>query len=603
MTVTGTEARRGAALEADIVALERLAAAMKDGKDGDARTDDGAMRAGDPPAPAPGDPIPPDPAPAPPLPEPPPPPTATAAEIEAAEETLSTALAAELAGIDALLHEIDAARAAAGVPMPPDAPPGAPPGDLPPMPLPDPMPDPGPGPLPGPMPDPGPDQTPGPALGPEMEPTLAAPDPSVLEAELAVIAAEVAALKLRLATMATGTTAAAEPPAAARRDPLAEIAAITAWVEALAHHWPAHQEPPKALKTLVFGAGLVRGMLPPDSLSGTHPTAAPRAEGVGAGAVPPVTPTAAAAGRAAESPAAIPAGGWRRIAARTWDQIWEDRVLAVAAGVAFYALLSLFPAITALVSVFGLFADRAIVLANLAQLDYLLPPSAIELIRIQLDALLATDPATLTFATVFGLALALWTANGGMKAMIEALNVAYGERERRSFLQLNAWSLTMTIGGIGMVILLLGLSAALPSVLARLPTTFATDRIMLVLRWPAMLGLLLFVLSVLYRFGPSREDAKWRWVSPGALTAAALLIAASAGFSFYTANFASYDATYGSLGAVVALMMWAWIAAAVVLLGAEINSEAERQTARDTTTGRPQPMGARGAFSADTLGE
>ncbi|MEI4470370.1 YihY/virulence factor BrkB family protein [Frigidibacter sp. MR17.24] len=597
MTLTETEARRGAAIAADLAVLERLAGEMKDGKhDAPGRGPDSAQVPSDPPAtppevPPPGDPVPPPP----PMPDPPPPSAA-----------VSAVYADELAEIDRLIRSIDAARS--GGDIPPVTPPGTPPGDLPPGPLPDPAPDPGPLPMPDPGPGPGPDQTPGPAMA------APAPEITTLAADLAAISAEVAALKLRLAEI---SRPAAPEGTILGRDPIADVGAITAWVETLALHWPANVEPPKALKTLVFGAGLLRGMLPPATATApetapatpaapaadtAHPAAPAAAEGVGRGPVPPVTPTAAAEGRAAETPAAIPAAGWRRVSARVWAQIWEDRVLAVAAGVAFYALLSLFPAITALVSIFGLFADRTIVLQNLAQLDHLLPPAALQLIRLQLDALLSTDPATLTFATALSLALGLWTANGGMKAMIEALNVAYGERERRNFFVLNLWSLTMTLGGIVMVIFLLGLSAALPPVLERLPTTFAADRIMLALRWPAMLAVLVMVLALLYRFGPSREGAKWRWIGPGTVVAALLLIVASAGFSFYAANFGSYDATYGSLGAVVVLMIWAWISAIVVLLGAEINSEAERQTARDTTTGQPRAMGRRGAFSADTLG-
>jgi membrane protein len=204
---------------------------------------------------------------------------------------------------------------------------------------------------------------------------------------------------------------------------------------------------------------------------------------------------------------------------------------------------------------------------------------------------------------LFGLALAIWSANAGVKAIIDALNVVNEEREKRSFVRLNLLSLTFTCAGIAALLLMVIAVVAAPLLLDHIGLAPQSKIIISLARWPLMLAILLVALALLYRFGPSRQPARWQWLSVGTLVAALLWIAGSALLSWYLSNFANYSATYGSLGAAIGLMMWMWMSAIIVLCGAELNSEIEHQTAIDSTTGRPRPLGDRGAVMADTIGE
>jgi membrane protein len=200
------------------------------------------------------------------------------------------------------------------------------------------------------------------------------------------------------------------------------------------------------------------------------------------------------------------------------------------------------------------------------------------------------------------LTLALWSARSGTSSMITALNVAYEEPEKRSFIWFQVIAIGLTAGIVLFTLVALGLIAVLPVVIDFLPLGEFGKMLSSIIRWPVLLVLLLVGLSVLYRYAPSREEPKWRWVSWGAAVATALWIIGSALFSLYVAKFAGYDKSYGSLGGVVVLLMWLYLSAFVVLLGAELNAEIEHQTARDSTTGGPKPLGARGAKMADTIG-
>jgi membrane protein len=308
-------------------------------------------------------------------------------------------------------------------------------------------------------------------------------------------------------------------------------------------------------------------------------------------------------GRHATSPLDIPWRGWKDIGFRTYHQIGADRLLAVAAGVVFFGLLAIFPAITALVSSYGLFADAVTITGHLAFIAALMPAGTFEIVQEQITRLVSKGSGDLGLRFAFGLALAIWSANAGMKAMIDALNVVYGEEEKRSFVKLNLISLALTLGALGVVLAAIGTVVVFPLVLSWIGLGSATQSAIAVLRWPAMLVVLLLALAVLYRVGPSRRAPRWQWLSVGALAAALLWILGSSLFSLYLSNFANYDATYGSLGAVIGLMMWLWLSSIAVLLGAELNSEIEHQTARDSTVGRAKPLGARGATMADTIGE
>ena len=307
-------------------------------------------------------------------------------------------------------------------------------------------------------------------------------------------------------------------------------------------------------------------------------------------------------GRRSASPLQIPWNGWKDILWRTYDQINEDRLLAIAAGVVFYGLLAVFPAITALVSCYGLFADASTISDNLRTLAYLLPDGSYQIVQDQIGRVLSNGQAQLGLTFLFGLALALWSANAGVKAVIDALNVVYGEREKRGFLRLNLLSLSFTTGAIAALLLMVGAVVALPLTLDSLGLADDSKVIVSLARWPLLLGLLLTALGILYRFGPSRPGARWEWLGVGTVLAALLWIAGSSLLSWYLSNFANYSATYGSLGAAIGLMTWMWMSAIIVLCGAELNSEIEHQTAIDTTVGPGRPMGARGATMADTLG-
>ena len=307
-------------------------------------------------------------------------------------------------------------------------------------------------------------------------------------------------------------------------------------------------------------------------------------------------------GRHAQAPWHIPWKGWKDIFWRTYQQIGEDRLLAVAAGVVFYGLLAVFPAITALVSLYGLFASPAAISDQLALLSGILPDSAVEILREQIGRLTANS-SKLGLGFIFGLAVALWSANSGMKAIMDALNVVYEEKEKRGFIKLNLISLAFTLAGIGVLLLALGTVVVLPIALNYLGLHNATDLLLRLARWPLLIVIVIFGLAVLYRYGPSRREPRWQWISVGSAFAAVAWLVSSALLSWYLGSFAHYDATYGSLGAGIGMMMWMWISSIVILFGAQLNSEIEHQTVRDSTVRGDKPLGARGAVMADTVGK
>jgi len=307
-------------------------------------------------------------------------------------------------------------------------------------------------------------------------------------------------------------------------------------------------------------------------------------------------------GRRSRSPFAIPWAGWKDIFWRTYQRIDDDRLLATAGGVVFFGLLSIFPAVTALVSSYGLFADPATISANLQTLATMLPEGSFQIVEDQVGRVVSKGNTTLGATFLLGLLLAIWSANAGVKSIFDALNVAYEEREKRSFIRLNSVSLAFTVGGIAALLLMVGAVVAFPLALNHLGMAPESKLIVALARWPLLFLILLAALAILYRFAPSRDAPRWQWLSLGAVTAALLWIAGSALLSWYLSEFANYNATYGSLGAAIGLMMWMWMSAIVIMFGAELNSEIERQTLRDTTTGQPKPLGSREAVSADTVG-
>lgn len=308
-------------------------------------------------------------------------------------------------------------------------------------------------------------------------------------------------------------------------------------------------------------------------------------------------------GRHANTPWQIPWTGWKDILWRTYGQINEDRLLAVAAGVVFYGLLAIFPAITALVSLYGLFASPATINEHISAAQGFVPSGSFDLVREQINRIAQNSGGKLSFGFIFGLAMALWSANAGMKAIFDALNVVYDEKEERGFIKLNLVSLAFTIAGIAAILVAIGAVVALPLVLGSLGLGGFGQTLIQLVRWPVLLAVVILGLAVLYRFGPSRNEPRWQWLSVGSVFAAAAWLASSALLSWYLSKFANYNATYGSLGAAIGLMMWMWISSIVILFGAELNSEIEHQTAKDSTVGGGKPLGARGAAMADTVGK
>jgi membrane protein len=306
-----------------------------------------------------------------------------------------------------------------------------------------------------------------------------------------------------------------------------------------------------------------------------------------------------ALGRLASSPADIPWLGWKRVMMRTWREIISDRVSLVAAGCAFYATLALFPAISMLISLYGLMFDPATVEPQLATLQDLLPPSAFQLISERVHMLVAKPPGTLTLGLLISTGVALWSSATGTKSIISALNLAYEERERRSFLRFQLIAFVMTLIALVGAVLGLGFIVGLPPALAALGYEGNTAVLVRIASLILLVAFVLGSLSLLYRFGPCRRAARWVWITPGSILATVLWVLASALFSFYVGHLATYDVTYGPLGAVVGVMMWFFVTVYVVLLGAELNAELELQTAHDSTDGPPQPIGSRGAYVAD----
>ncbi|MEX0760637.1 MAG: YihY/virulence factor BrkB family protein [Tistlia sp.] len=304
-------------------------------------------------------------------------------------------------------------------------------------------------------------------------------------------------------------------------------------------------------------------------------------------------------GRSADQPGKIPPRGWLQSIWRVKDEIGRDNIGIVAGGVSFYAFLAIFPALAAAGMIWGAVADPAVVREQLAAWRGVIPPAAYEILDDQLTQVSSSPANALSLGAAFSLLLALWSSTKGVKSLMAAMNIAYGETERRGWFKLNLVALALTVGAILMGLTAIAAVAVAPALLAFLDLGFAATLALAALRWGGMLVLVMVGLAVLYRWGPSRRDARLCWVTPGAVVATLLWLIASAGFSIYVANFANYNETFGALGAVVILLMWFWLTGYAICLGAELNCQLELQTARDTTVGPERPMGERGAYAAD----
>lgn len=307
-------------------------------------------------------------------------------------------------------------------------------------------------------------------------------------------------------------------------------------------------------------------------------------------------------GRTADAPHQIPARGWKDVLTRVRYEAKADQVPLLSAGVAFYALLSLVPALIAAVALYGLVADPADVQQQMEDLASGLPSSAQDLLVDQMRSVTESSSAGLSIAAVAAIAVALWSASAGVRQLVAALNLAYDEEESRGFVRLRLQGLTLTAGAIVGAALAVGLIAVLPNVLDRAGLGDAARIALNVLRWPLLAVGFGVALALLYRYGPDRDQPRVQWVSWGAAVATVLWLIGSALFALYTNRFSSINETYGTLAGVIVLMLWLQLTAAVVLLGAELNAELERQTRHDSTVERPAPMGHRGAEAADTVG-
>jgi membrane protein len=310
-----------------------------------------------------------------------------------------------------------------------------------------------------------------------------------------------------------------------------------------------------------------------------------------------------AAGRDAERPSQIPPRGWFAVLKRVKAEVKEDNVPLLAAGVAFYAMLAIFPAIIALVTIYGMVADPAQVESQVGEFAKSLPSGADQLITGQLKNVVNAGRQSLSIGLAVSLLAVLWSASGGIQGLVKSLNLVYDERETRGFIKLRGLSLLLTLGAIVVAVVALVLIAVFPGVIDNFELGKAGELAASIVRWIVLALLVLVALAVLYRYAPDRANPRWRWVSGGAVVALVLWLLGSIGFSWYVDNFGKYNQTYGALAAVIILLLWLFLSAFAVLLGAELDAETERQTARDTTTGPERPMGERDAEVADTLGE
>ena len=306
-------------------------------------------------------------------------------------------------------------------------------------------------------------------------------------------------------------------------------------------------------------------------------------------------------GRAARYPWQIPAKGWKDIAWRTYREFGRARLPALAGGVTFYLLLATFPAIAAFVSLYGLFSNVDTVEQQFLHLATIFPREAVDLIGAQMIRVAANRHGALGAAFLLSAAVSIWSANAGMKALFDGINVAYNEAEKRPYLPRTVLTYAATLSAIAFALVVSAVGIAAPLVFHDVGLHHLAD-LWKPLRWLIILLIAAVAFTLAYRLGPSRNPPRWRWVAFGGLFAAAAWMAGSLGFSWYLNTFTHLGVTYGSLGAMIGLMLWVWFSVMIILLGAEMNSEIEHQTACDTTIGPPRPIGERGAFMADHVG-
>lgn len=305
-------------------------------------------------------------------------------------------------------------------------------------------------------------------------------------------------------------------------------------------------------------------------------------------------------GRLARRPEQIPHMGWIDIFWRLGMSYFGDRVGFIAGGVTFFVVLSLFPTLAAFVTIYGLFSDPGDAVARLYFLYSVMPAGVAQFLAGEMQRLAANSNTQLTITLFWTLALSLWTANGAIKVLFYGLNVAYHEVERRNFFTYNLLCMAFTVTGLAAIMVAAGMVVGVPLVLGYFGLADEWAHLA-PLRWPLLLFVYIASLTLVYRLGPCRARARWRWLTPGALFASVLSVGLSLGFSWYLQTFVRVD-SYGPLAAMMGFLLWTWLSVQIILMGAELNAEVEHQTAVDTTTGEPVPLGERGAVVADTVG-
>lgn len=309
-------------------------------------------------------------------------------------------------------------------------------------------------------------------------------------------------------------------------------------------------------------------------------------------------------GRHARSPKDLPYVGWKDVVMRVRASLVDNRLSMIAAGVAFYILLAIFPGLSAMIALGGIFLlEPDQIVSQLADVTQLLPDSARQLVLDQAQSLASASNDNLGLAALIGLAIALFSATRGVGGLIVGLNIVYDEREQRGLVALTALKLALTVAIIVGLLVALAVAGVLPAALNLVQGEPWVEVAITAASWLFLVIFILTGLAVLFRFGPSRSSARWKWISVGSVSASVVWLIASAGFALFVANFGTYNESFGSLAGVVVLLLWLWISAFIVLLGAALNAEIEAQTRIDSTVGSPKPMGERGATKADQVGE
>ena len=304
-------------------------------------------------------------------------------------------------------------------------------------------------------------------------------------------------------------------------------------------------------------------------------------------------------GRAATRPSQLRLADWKAVLLRVFDNLGYHNIYLVAAGTGFFGIFAIFPALAALIGIYGLVSDPEAIMDQMRLLGRFLPEDAYRLLAEQVAEILSADRQALSLASLVATGLALWSARTGVGALIDGVNITYSERNERGFFAWYLVSFLMTLVFVAVVLCAVVAIVIVPAALQTMRLGTQAEWVVSMIRWPVVIAAVMLGLGILYRYGPQRSEARLPWITWGSVAATALWLLGSVAFSWYVSRFGDFNATYGSLGAIVGLMLWFYVGSYAILLGAELNAEMEHQTARDTTTGPEKPLGRRGAYVAD----